>query len=113
MKQLAVFTTALVLVGAGFAPTWAKGPAVHPAIARTSQTAQPPSVNQVLARSWTGDNAPLRDQLAWNTSPSVREDDDFDAYISERAAISTCQAKRYDASRSNLLDGGTRPLREC
>lgn len=112
MKGLAVFMTALALVGAGVAPTWAKGPSDHPAMVRTPETAQAPTVNQVLARSWLGEGAPLREQLVWNSLRSTR-DDSFDTFEAERATIRACQTERYDASRSNLLDGGMRPLKDC
>lgn len=112
MKQLAMLMTAMAFVAAASAPTWAKGPAVRPAMERARQSAPPPTVNQVLARSWMGEGGRLRDQLAWNDPPVIR-DASFDAYVAERAAIRDCQAERYNASRSNLLDGGARPLRDC
>ncbi len=77
---------------------------------KSATIAPAPTVTQVLTRSWMGDRDALHEQLVWIELPV---NSGFDAYVAERAAIRDCQAERYNASRSNLLDGGARPLRDC
>lgn len=77
---------------------------------KSAAIAPAPTVTQVLTRSWMGDRAVPLEQLVWIELPL---NSGFDAYVAERAAIRACQAERYNASRSNLLDGGARPLRDC
>ncbi|MFN9846850.1 MAG: hypothetical protein ACK56C_00590 [Alphaproteobacteria bacterium] len=111
MTRVAVLMAAIALSIAADAPASIKTSAGRTPVPR-AMVLPPPTVNQVLARSWMGEGGRLRDQLTWNDPLSIRGDS-FDTFKAERATISACQNERYNASRNNLLDGGARPLRDC
>lgn len=56
-----------------------------------------------------GETVALRDLLDEAVAPL----EPAQVYTEDRAAIRACKAERYNASRSNLLDGGAQPLRDC
>ena len=110
--RAATAALAFLLVAGSAALASARAPAGRRVSAAKAIPHAPLAVGSVLMKSWTGEGAPLRDQLAWTEARESRDDDNTD-FDRERAVLRACQHERYAASRDGLLDGAPRILRDC